>query len=206
MRLVRGSWPLPRAIVSLSIMTKSTPTKSVTSKDRTAPALISSTSTHHLAQPPRRRREGARGRAPEKMPERYPHQHSNDEGPTWKRVHGLAKVIADRLIAGEQGPGLKGHQQKDRADECRHQERKEVPAIEDHRRAAAPSTSAGTRWIAATKDAGVSTPWKRSPSTTATQLAWRISICEKASYRVRSAGTVASRGRTRSLTRPSPSI
>src|SRR5205809_5272823 len=120
MRLVSGSWPLPRAIVSLSMMTKSTPTKSVTSKDRTAPALICSTSTRHLAQPPRRRREGSGGRAPEKMPERYPHQHGNGENPAWKRVDGLSKVIADRLITGEQGPGLKGHQQKDRADECRH--------------------------------------------------------------------------------------
>src|SRR5438552_5646104 len=206
MRLVSGSWPLPRAIVSLSMMTKSTPTKSVTSNERTAPALICSTSAYQLAQAPGRRREGARGRAPEKMPERNSYEDGNDEGPTGERMNRLSKVITDGLVTGEQRPGLKGHEQKNGADECRHQERKEVASIENHRRAVAPSTSAGTRWIAATKAAGVSTPWKRSPSTTATQLAWRISICEKASYRVRSAGTVASRGRTRSLTRPSPSI
>src|SRR5439155_5200638 len=206
MRLVRGSWPLPRAIVSLSMMTKRTPTKSVTCKERTAPALICSMSPNHLAQAQGRRGEGAGGRAPEKMTERNPHQDSSYERPAGKGMHGLSKVITDRLVTGEQGPCLKDHQQKDGADESRHQERKEVASIENHRRAVAPSTSAGTRWIAATNEAGVRTPQKRSPSTTATQLAWRISICEKASYRVRSAGTVASRGRTRSLTRPSPSI
>src|SRR2546421_3158364 len=206
MRLVSGSWPLLRAIVSLSMMTKSTPTKSVTSNESTAPALICSTSAYQLAQAPGRRREGARGRAPEKMPERNSYEDGNDEGPTGERMNRLLKVITDGLVAGEQRPGLKGHEQKNGADECRHQERKEVASIENHRRAVAPSTSAGTRWIAATKAAGVSTPWKRSPSTTATQLAWRISICEKASYRVRSAGTVASKGRARSLTRPSPSM
>src|SRR5207249_11914797 len=123
-----------------------------------AAGRVASTSNARLGQRRRGRRERGPGTGAEKMPERDPHRHGNKERPTWKRMHGLAKVIADRLIAGEQGPGLKGHQQKDRADECRHQERKEVPAIENHRRAAAPSTSAGTRWIAATNDAGASTP------------------------------------------------
>src|SRR5207249_10975523 len=172
MRLVRGSWPLPRAIVSLSMMTKSTPTKSVTSKERTAPALICSTSPHHLAQAPGRRGEGAGGRAPEKMTERDPNQDGSDERPAGKGMHGLSKVITDRLVTGEQGPGLKDQQQKDGADEGRHQERKEVASIENHRRAVAPPTSAGTRWIASTNEAGVRTPQKRSPSTTATQFAW----------------------------------
>src|SRR5438034_3510851 len=143
MRLVSGSWPLPRAIVSLSMMTKSTPTKSVTSKDRTAPALICSTSTHHLAQPPRRRREGSGGRAPEKVPERNSYKDGNGENPARKRVDGLSKVVADRLITGEQRPGLEGHQQEDGADECRHQERKQVSSIENHRRAAPPPPPPG---------------------------------------------------------------
>src|SRR3989441_4833438 len=171
MRLVSGSWPFPRAIVSLSMMTKSTPTKNVTSNERTAPALICSTSAYQLAEAPGRRREGARGGAPEKMPERNSHEDGNDESPAGERMNRLSKVITDGLVAREQRPGLKGHKQKNGTDECRHQERKEVASIENHRRAVAPSTSAGTRWIAATKEAGVSTPWKRSPSTTATQLA-----------------------------------
>src|SRR2546422_9353902 len=121
MRLVSGSWPLPRAIVSLSIMTKSTPTKSVTSNERTAPALICSTSAYQLAQAPGRRREGARGGAPEKMPERNSHEDGNHESPAGGRMNPPSPAITDRLAARQQRPGLKGHKQKNGTHECRAQ-------------------------------------------------------------------------------------
>src|SRR2546430_16419632 len=126
MRLVSGSRPLPRAIVSLSMMTKSTPTKSVTSNERTAPALICSTSAYQLAQAPGRRREGARGRAPEKMPERNSYEVGNDKGPTGERMNRLSKEITEGLVAGEQRPGLKAHEQKQATAECRPQRRNKV--------------------------------------------------------------------------------
>jgi len=92
------------------MMTKSTPTNSVTSNERTAPGLICSTSAHQLAQVPGRRREGARGGAPEKMPERDAYEDGNDEGPGGERMNSLSKIIADRLVTGEKGPSLKGHE------------------------------------------------------------------------------------------------
>src|SRR5438094_10364303 len=120
MRLVGAAWPLPRGIVSLSMMTKSTPTKSVTSNERTAPALICSTGAYQLAQAPGRRREGARGRAPAKLPERNSYEGGNDEGHTAERMSRLSRGITDGRAAGEQRPGVNGHEQRDGADEVRH--------------------------------------------------------------------------------------
>src|SRR5207247_11107450 len=110
MRLVSGSWPLPRAIVSLSMMTKSTPTNSVTSNERTAPGLICSTSAHQLAQVPGRRREGARGGAPEKMPERDAYEGGNAEGPGGELMNSRSKIIAGQLVTGESGAGIKAQE------------------------------------------------------------------------------------------------
>src|SRR2546430_7710834 len=110
MRLVSGSWPLPRAIVSLSMMTKSTPTKSVTSNERTAPALICSTSAYQPAQAPGRPREGARGGAPEKMPERKSHEGGHDAGPTGERINPPSKMITTMAGTGVYQPGPIGHE------------------------------------------------------------------------------------------------
>src|SRR2546425_2269100 len=108
-------------MVSLSITMNRMPTKIVTSRERIAPGLTCRVSIPQLARPAGRRRQTAGGRAPEKMPERDPHQDGDDERPARKRVHRLAEIVTDRLVTGEERPGLEDHQQEDRTDERRHQ-------------------------------------------------------------------------------------
>src|SRR6202035_3779952 len=100
------SRPWPSAMVSLSIIRKITPTKSVAISESTAPGLICSTPSHQIADPARGRRKEPKSRSPQKVAERDPNQDRDHEGQAGNVAHHVAEVVRDRLVPGEERPGL----------------------------------------------------------------------------------------------------
>src|ERR1700726_2602419 len=127
-----GSRPCPRAMVSLSIIRKIPPTKRVAISDRAARGLICSTPSHQIADPARGRRKDPRSRSPEKVAERDPNQDCDHEGQARNVAHHVAKVVRDRLVAGEERPGLEDEEEEDHADKGGHQEGEEIAPVENH--------------------------------------------------------------------------
>src|SRR6202140_5297107 len=119
-------------MVSLSIIRKITPTKRVAISDRTAPGLICSTPSHQIADPARGRRKDPRSRSPEKEAERDPNQDRDHEGQAGNVAYHVAEVVRDRLVPGEERPGLEDEEEEDQADESGHQEGEEIAPVENH--------------------------------------------------------------------------
>src|ERR1700730_19385677 len=142
-RLVSGACPFPNEIVSLSIRMKTMPTKMVASSESIAHGLMCSTLTHQLADRARGWREEYSGWPPEKVAEHDPNQDGDHEGETGNVVRGVAEVIGNRLVVGEEGPGLEGQEQEDRADGGGNQEGDEVAPVEEPRGELSPSSRPG---------------------------------------------------------------
>src|ERR1700736_3093969 len=132
-RLVRGACPLPNEIVSLSIRMKTTPTKMVTSRERIAPGLMCSTTTHQLADRTRSRREQPGGRPPEEMAEHDPNKDGDHKREARDVVRAFAEVVGDRLVVGKEGPGFEDQEEEDCADNGGDQEGEEVTPGENNR-------------------------------------------------------------------------
>src|SRR5438132_8659528 len=98
-------------MVSLTIITKTTPTTRVAIRESMASAL------HSISAFPRSRIGFTVGRAPEKVADRQSNDDRDRECPAREGFHARAHDVCDRLVSGQQCPGLIDQQRQDAADE-----------------------------------------------------------------------------------------